>query len=70
MIWRRISTINFCKIMIITGVIPKSLPVLSTKPVLRKTAVDRGLRFSTMQYGCQQRDNMSLKSLARRKRRF
>ena len=30
-----------------TGVIPKSLPVLSTEPILRKAAVDRGLRFST-----------------------
>ena len=34
-----------------TGVIPKSLPVLSTEPVLHKAAVDRGLRFSTKQYG-------------------
>ena len=32
------------------GVIPKSLPVPSTEPVLRKAAVDRGLRFSTEQY--------------------
>ena len=30
-----------------TGVISKSLPVLSTKSVLRKAAVDRGLQFST-----------------------
>ena len=39
------------------GVIPKSLPVLSTEPVLRKAAVDRGLRFSTEQYGCRQRND-------------
>ena len=41
----------------ITGVISKSLPILSTEPVLLKAAVDRGLRFSTEQYGCQQRNN-------------
>ena len=29
----------------------KSLPVLSTEPLLRKVAVDQGLRFSTEQYG-------------------
>ena len=40
-----------------TGVIPKSLPVLSTEQVLRKAAVDRELRFSTEQYGCRQRND-------------
>ena len=37
-----------------TGVLPKSLSVLSTEPVLRQAAADRGLRFSTEQYGCRQ----------------
>ena len=40
-----------------TGVIPKSLPVLWTEPVLRKAAVDREIRFSTEQYGCRQRND-------------
>ena len=31
--------------------------MLSTEPVLRKAAVDRGLRFSTEQYGCRQRND-------------
>ena len=35
-----------------TGVIPKSLPMLLSMSVLRKAAVDQGLRFSTEQYGC------------------
>ena len=39
------------------GVVPKSLHVLSTEPVLRKAAIDRGLRFSTEQYGCRQRND-------------
>ena len=56
---------NFC-----TGVIPKSLPVLSTEPVLRKAAVDREIRFSTEQYECRLRDNMILTPLERRKRKF
>ena len=50
------------------GVIPKSLPMLSTEPVLHKTAVDRGLWFSTEQYGCRQRDNIILAPLERQKR--
>ena len=53
-----------------TEVIPKSLPVLSTEPVLRKAVVDRELRFSTEQYGCRQRDNMILTPLEKRKRKF
>ena len=40
-----------------TEVIPKPLPVLSTERVLPKAAVDRGLRFSTEQYGCRQRND-------------
>ena len=44
--------------------------MLSTEPVLRKAAVDLGLRFSTEQYGCRQRDNMILTPLQRRKRKF
>ena len=52
----------------LTGVIPKSLPVLSTKPVLRKAAVNREIWFSTEQYGCRQRDNTILTPLERRKR--
>ena len=43
----------------LTGVIPKSLPVLLTEPVLRKAAVDRGLRFSTEQYECQLRNDFT-----------
>ena len=43
--------------ILITGVIPKSLPVLSTEPVLRKVAVDREIGFSTEQYGCRQRND-------------
>ena len=42
---------------VITGVILKWLPVLSTEPVLRKAAVDRGLRVSTEQCGCRQRND-------------
>ena len=41
-----------------TAVTPKSLPVLSTEPVLRKAAVDRGIRFTTELYGCRQRDKV------------
>ena len=33
--------------MILTGVMPKLLPVLSTEPVLRKVAVDREIRLSS-----------------------
>ena len=40
-----------------TGVIPKSLPVLSTEPVLRKVAVDRVIRVLIEQYGCRQRND-------------
>ena len=39
---------------ILTGVIPKSLPVLWTKPVLHKVAVHQEIRFSTEQYRCRQ----------------
>ena len=53
-----------------TGVIPKSLPVLSTEPVLRKAAVDRELRFSTEQYECRQKNGMILTPLQGRKRKF
>ena len=38
-----------------TGVIPISLFLLVTKTVLRKAAVDRGVRLSTGRYGCQYR---------------
>ena len=41
----------------VTGVIPKSLPVLSTESVLRKAAVDWGLRLSTEQNGYRQRND-------------
>ena len=37
-------------------VIPKSLPVLLTEPVVHKAAVNQGLPFSTEQYGCRQRN--------------
>ena len=45
------------KVVVHEGVIQKSLLVLSTEPVLRKAAVDRGLGFSTEQYGCRQRND-------------
>ena len=38
-------------VTLVIGVIPKSLPVLSTEPVLRKAAINQGLRFSTEYYG-------------------
>ena len=41
----------------IVGGISKSLAVLWTEPVLRKAAVDREMRFSTVQYGCRQRND-------------
>ena len=44
--------------------------MLSTDPVLRKAAVDRGLRFLTEKYGCRQRDNMILTILQKRKLKF
>ena len=52
-----------------SGVIPKSLPVLSAESILRKAAVDRGIRFSIEQYGCRQRDKVNLKPLEKRKRK-
>ena len=48
---------NSLAVILKTWVIPNSLPVLSTEPVLRKAAVDRGLRFSTEQYGFRQRND-------------
>ena len=39
----------------IMGVIPMSLPVLSTELVLHKVAVDREIWYPTEQYGCRQR---------------
>ena len=38
----------------ITGVIPIWLFLLATGTVLRKAAIDRGVRFATGQYGCRQ----------------
>ena len=49
---------------------PKLLPLLSTEPVLRKAAVDRGIRFSTEQHGCQQRDKVNLTHLEKRKLKY
>ena len=43
--------------MLFTGVIQKSLPVLSTEPVLQNVAVDRAIRLSTELYGCRQKNN-------------
>ena len=37
-----------------TGVIPISLFLLATGTVLRKAAIDRGVRLATGQYGCRQ----------------
>ena len=38
----------------ITGVIPISLFLLATGTVLRKAAIDRGVRLATGRYGCRQ----------------
>ena len=37
-----------------TGVIPISLLLLATGTVLRKAAIDRGVRLATGRYGCRQ----------------
>ena len=37
-----------------TGVIPISLFLLATGTVLRKAAIDRGVRLATGRYGCRQ----------------
>ena len=39
---------------VITGVIPISLFLLATGTVLRKAAIDRGVRLATGRYGCRQ----------------
>ena len=39
---------------ICTGVIPISLVLLATGTVLRKAAIDRGVRLATGRYGCRQ----------------
>ena len=39
----------------ITGVIPISLFLLATGTVLRKAAIDRGVRLATGRYGCRYR---------------
>ena len=38
-----------------TGVIPISLFLLATGTVLRKAAIDRGVRLATGRYGCRYR---------------
>ena len=38
-----------------TGVIPISLLLLATGTVLRKAAIDRGVRIATGRYGCRYR---------------
>ena len=38
----------------LTGVIPISLFLLATGTVLRKAAIDRGVRLATGRYGCRQ----------------
>ena len=40
---------------LITGVIPISLLLLATGTVLRKAAIDRGVRLATGRYGCRYR---------------
>ena len=40
--------------LIFTGVIPISLFLLATGTVLRKAAIDRGVRLATGRYGCRQ----------------
>ena len=39
---------------VFTGVIPISLFLLATGTVLRKAALDRGVRLATGRYGCRQ----------------
>ena len=48
----------------------KSLPVLSTEPVLRKAAVDREEQFFDERYGCRQRDIIISMPLERLKRKL
>ena len=43
-----------------TGVIPISLFLLATGTVLRKAAIDRGVRLATGRYGCRYRGVTSL----------
>ena len=43
----------FC--LVSTGVIPILLFLLATRTVLRKAAIDRGVRLATGQYGCRYR---------------
>ena len=40
---------------VITGVIPILLFLLATGTVLRKAAIDRGVRLATGRYGCRYR---------------
>ena len=42
-----------------TGVIPISLFLLATGTVLRKAAIDRGVRLATSRYGCRQINKLS-----------
>ena len=43
-----------------TGVIPISLLLLATGTVLRKAAIDRGVRLATGRYGCRYRGGPDL----------
>ena len=43
------------KVLYLTGVIPISLFLLATGTVLRKAAIDRGVRLTTGRYGCRYR---------------
>ena len=49
-----ISKKNEIKPHTFTGVIPSSLFLLATGTVLRKAAIDRGVRLATGRYGCRQ----------------
>ena len=44
-----------CAKTVVTGVIPISLFLLATGTVLRKAAIDRGVRLATGRYGCRYR---------------
>ena len=46
--------VQCCSIYNTTGVIPISLFLLATGTVLRKAAIDRGVRLATGRYGCRQ----------------
>ena len=49
------TCMHACTRICITGVIPISLFLLAIGTVLRKAAIDRGVRLATGRYGCRYR---------------